>query len=48
MLDTSIASLSEKHLAEVREYYDSAPAGLKAGARAYRRCLAQYLSLIHI
>ena len=46
MLDTSIASLSEKHLAEVREYYDSAPAGLKAGARAYRRCLAQYYNLI--
>ena len=42
MPDPSVSSLSEKHLAEVRDYYDSAPAGLKTGARAYRRCLAHY------
>ncbi|MEY4687620.1 MAG: Undecaprenyl-phosphate 4-deoxy-4-formamido-L-arabinose transferase [Verrucomicrobiota bacterium] len=46
MPDPSVSSLSEKHLAEVRDYYDSAPAGLKTGARAYRRCLAHYYNLI--
>ena len=42
----SISTLSEKHLEEVRSHFDETADGLKAGARAYRLCLARYYNLL--
>lgn len=42
----SISTLSEKHLEEVRSHFDGTADGLKAGAKAYRRCLARYYNLL--
>jgi SAM-dependent methyltransferase len=42
----TISSHSEKHLEEVRAYFDGTRDGLRSGARSYRRCLAHYYNLL--
>jgi SAM-dependent methyltransferase len=39
-------NLARDHLERIRTFYDSAPVGLQAGARAYRALLAHYYNLL--
>lgn len=41
-----LSALAREHLDRVRAFYDSAPTEPKAGARAYRRLLARYYTLL--
>ena len=46
MSASPISRLAERHLEQVRACQESAPTGLQAGARAYRRCLARVYNLL--
>ena len=46
MSSPTISGLSAKHLEAVRSHFDGTASGLRAGARAYRRCLARYYNLL--